>query len=400
MIFLRRNDASRNVVLLQNMFKCDTCVGKPFRTLSLFAKHVALEHAFERNFQMECGFTHCKQKFKRFSSLRSHIYRHHKIHRFRRTNNLNEIPSCPECSFPVAALNDVYQHLKMHMTANSNILCPFNNCEKSYRVWSSLTSHVSRYHSCENLGALKSIWYPANQRKEIVCPEANFECSGQNCIYEDVADDSGTVYIKSYASLILKLQEKYSLPESTVQSILDDFSTYFELTNNYTQIKVTSVLSENGVQPELVHEIETTLGNNVFQMARKELNSKCKQFNFFCNNFSVVKPVTYNLGRNNNGSDCSFEYVPLLDTLRLLLRDKEVQEMVYENTSTRTQVMEDFKDGAYFINHPLNSSEQPWLQIILYFDEFEVVNPLGGHKKKHKIAAFYYTLGNIHYKFR
>lgn len=38
------------------------------------------------------------------------------------------------------------------------------------------------------------------------------------------------------------------------------------------------------------------------------------------------------------------------------------------------------------------------LQLILYQDSFEIVNPLGSSRTKHKILAMYMTLGNI-YKF-
>ena len=36
------------------------------------------------------------------------------------------------------------------------------------------------------------------------------------------------------------------------------------------------------------------------------------------------------------------------------------------------------------------------IQIILYQDSFEVVNPLGSAKKKHKILAVYYSVGKLH----
>lgn len=38
-------------------------------------------------------------------------------------------------------------------------------------------------------------------------------------------------------------------------------------------------------------------------------------------------------------------------------------------------------------------------RIHLYSDEFEVVNPLGAKKGKHKVSAFYFTLGNIEQKY-
>ena len=40
------------------------------------------------------------------------------------------------------------------------------------------------------------------------------------------------------------------------------------------------------------------------------------------------------------------------------------------------------------------------LQIIAYYNEVEVCNPLGTHVKRHKLGIVFYTLGNIHPKYR
>lgn len=50
-------------------------------------------------------------------------------------------------------------------------------------------------------------------------------------------------------------------------------------------------------------------------------------------------------------------------------------------------VLSDYCDGKNFKNHPLYKDEPTSLQIILYFDELELCNPLGSHRKKHKIGT-------------
>lgn len=79
--------------------------------------------------------------------------------------------------------------------------------------------------------------------------------------------------------------------------------------------------------------------------------------------------------------------------------------------------MEDFCDSPKAKTHPLFSIHKTALQILLYFDECELCNPLGSFRKKHKlgenvfiyacvyiffriIGCYYYTLGNIHPSFR
>lgn len=47
--------------------------------------------------------------------------------------------------------------------------------------------------------------------------------------------------------------------------------------------------------------------------------------------------------------------------------------------------LSDYCDGTEFCKHPLLSTT-PCLQIVLYYDELEVCNPLGSRRKKHKVG--------------
>lgn len=49
-------------------------------------------------------------------------------------------------------------------------------------------------------------------------------------------------------------------------------------------------------------------------------------------------------------------------------------------------IMEDYCDSVKFKTHPLFSSNHKALQIILFFDECELCNPLGSFRKKHKLG--------------
>jgi len=59
------------------------------------------------------------------------------------------------------------------------------------------------------------------------------------------------------------------------------------------------------------------------------------------------------------------------------------------------KVMEDIKDGTCIKQNAIFHEHPSSLSIMLYQDAFEVVNPLGSGKKKHKILAVYMTLGEI-----
>ena len=51
-------------------------------------------------------------------------------------------------------------------------------------------------------------------------------------------------------------------------------------------------------------------------------------------------------------------------------------------------------------DHPLFSSDPTALQIIGYYDDIEVCNPLGSSAKKHKLSVFLFSIGNLHPKYR
>ena len=51
-------------------------------------------------------------------------------------------------------------------------------------------------------------------------------------------------------------------------------------------------------------------------------------------------------------------------------------------------MLDDYCDGNNFKKHALFSSNKQALQIFLYYDDVEVVNPIGSHKAVHKLGKF------------
>lgn len=85
------------------------------------------------------------------------------------------------------------------------------------------------------------------------------------------------------------------------------------------------------------------------------------------------------------------------NTIESLLSSESVREQI-QQVKTRVQpdnVIQDLWDGINIENNLLLEHTASSLGIILYQDSFEVVNPLGSGKKKHKILAVYLTLANI-----
>lgn len=62
---------------------------------------------------------------------------------------------------------------------------------------------------------------------------------------------------------------------------------------------------------------------------------------------------------------------------------------------SRSDFLRDICDGDQFKDHILQSHHGPVLQVIAYFDEVEVCNPLGSHSKVHKLGNYYFNNSKI-----
>lgn len=60
-----------------------------------------------------------------------------------------------------------------------------------------------------------------------------------------------------------------------------------------------------------------------------------------------------------------------------------------------TDTLEDIWDGSNVAENALFQSDPKSLGLILYQDAFEVANPLGSGKKKHKVLAVYFSLADV-----
>lgn len=79
---------------------------------------------------------------------------------------------------------------------------------------------------------------------------------------------------------------------------------------------------------------------------------------------------------------------------------KEVQQEVLAESRSETHALRDFSDGQVYKCHPLFGEDNTAFQIIGYYDELEVVNPIGSYVSRHKLGCLFFTLGNIPPKYR
>jgi hypothetical protein len=78
--------------------------------------------------------------------------------------------------------------------------------------------------------------------------------------------------------------------------------------------------------------------------------------------------------------------IPLLSSLELLLSDQFIFDEVFRGHKRSDSLLSDYCDGSLYNSHNLFSKDHTALQLIVYYDDVEVCNPLGSRAKKHKLG--------------
>jgi len=90
----------------------------------------------------------------------------------------------------------------------------------------------------------------------------------------------------------------------------------------------------------------------------------------------------------------TMHYIPVMESLKTLYANNR-QSILFGKPKSTEGHYSDVHDGSVFKGNCLIGENEDCFGLILYQDSFEIVNPLGSGKKKHKLFAVYYTLANI-----
>ncbi|XP_038062996.1 uncharacterized protein LOC119733676 [Patiria miniata] len=217
---------------------------------------------------------------------------------------------------------------------------------------------------------------------------------------EEEKDNIEQLYLHNLALFYLRLQTKYHVPASTIQIVIDELNSINKIHVHRRQF-MKSKLASVGLDSDLISQILSDVeSQDLFSVAHQKttgpLRSDFSRKEFYKSNMSFIEPVAIRLGIDENSKLHHYHYVPIKKSIETLFKDDEVQEQYHNPLTGRENVYSDFTDGTAYKNNELFSRVQGSVKLILYQDSFEIVNPLGSAKKKHKILAVYYSLGNLH----
>lgn len=403
------------------------------RSVSEYVAH-GRRHRNQANSQFRCCFQGCRYIFSTFTALKVHITRKHRnqrhVEQSNRFHSVNVPLKCAiaYCKKECSDLHAFLSHLKSHMNNGQTVECPYVSCKRRYHKKATFCVHLSRCHRnwCAKRvkNAHKSFRFDAvisetannydvetgNANKPTTAEESldmEFgETEHDNVIeVESNSDQSIGEFLKSFALFLLKLQGKQLVPESTVQIIVEELRNIHDICLESLKVRLTAKLRAENICNDRIHSLldDLNLGNEwdvALDSKKGELRSKHSRKEYF-KSLNFVSPEAVPLGRDISGKMHYCHYVPILQTIKVLI-DNDLIPIKSDRRANNMQlpVFTDITDGKIFKENTLFGSEENALSVILFQDAFEVVNPLGSAKKKHKILAVYFTLGNIPPQYR
>ena len=296
--------------------------------------------------------------------------------------------------------------------------CPFEKCLKHFSKKSSFSSHLSRCHSTLTLSCLDNRFKINNDdvinnsvtrscgdddavssRPTAIAPESTSDSLLDAGLHDaELSFTDNDLFKRNLALFYLKLQAKLLIPASTVQLIADEFTNIHELNQEYLLAKTKIKLMAAGLACENVDSVlyEMKCSDLLVAYNRGEFRNDYMRKKYYKQQLHYIQPKSYFLEVDNNGQDRCAQYVPVIQTIQGLFRHNSVRMQYLNPLPKKDGFLKDVFDGSVFCDNPLYKQDPNALKIILYQDAFEIVNPLGSSKKKHKVLGVYMTLADIY----
>ncbi len=192
---------------------------------------------------------------------------------------------------------------------------------------------------------------------------------------------------------LLALREEKLLPSVVLKDFTEHLQDILALQHTETMNKVISKFKEDGIDPKTLNDLMNS--SSPAESSCHAVKSVRKFDAYVKAHFRFIQPQEFIIRDDQYGTPSYCQYVPILETLKDLLQYEVVYKEVVNGHKCKNTILRDLYDGSVIENNPLFSADPTALQLMLYYDEFTLVNPLGSKVRKYKVGAFYMTLGNL-----
>lgn len=362
-------------------------------------------HRNEPHCFFKCVGADCKRTFSTYAAFKAHFYRDHNVPSPSVT--ARAVVTDLKCAIALCArqfhtVKELISHLKEHIVEGRPVACPVTGCKNTFTVKSSLTAHMSRKHRACSVDSISDMYRETISQSSagIACEDAsqssNYATTNESI---ELPQNFNETFLRNVCLFYLKLHGQLLLPASTIQTIVEEMQNVHELGQDYTLSKLRSLLKNDmGLTDDAIAKIcDCVKDSDLFSVCHQgPLRTTYARAQTFKKMFKYIQPKKVTLGNDENMTPRFAYYIPVKQTVNNLLESELWKNSVSQQScETDSDDLGDISDGQNFKSNQFFIENPGCLKLILYQDSFEVVNPLGSAKKKHKVLAVYLSLANL-----
>lgn len=268
------------------------------------------------------------------------------------------------------------------------VICFQDGCTKEFFSFTRLISHINSHHQ-----------FDESFQENIACFDSSEEVSEEitHEVPVELKEEPIPVFLKNMKDLVMSVKAD---PRNTVahfKDIVKACNQTFEATVKCLKEQLRIGLENNQSFEEIEKTLEIT---SPFITSVKELVKDFKTLY----NLNESKDIV--LGRRvDNTYDGvnlkkkivaeSLQYISVQETLKTIFSNPKARNLIAKEKQSKDNIIRNFKDGIAYKNSNYFKKYPDSIRITFYYDDIEVVNPLGSKTCIHKIGAFYFTIQNF-----
>ncbi|XP_037401910.1 uncharacterized protein LOC119265406 isoform X2 [Pygocentrus nattereri] len=377
---------------------CKICNFSSLKRLALL-KHYRLQHGhFGRNQSIPCLHSDCPCSFRTWGALRTHLSRDHP-----QTTKPGQLLSftclvCNSCYFHTE--RQYFEHLGGHLKKFETVPCVFKECDYKTNIYTTFHSHKSRKHNPHSVEDFKTAVFRENHGQVLEESEVS-ECENYCDSVLEADEDLKKTIIKRLGLVLLKLECIFNVSNTCIDELVEELC-FLTSSASGPVLKeiILSTLRKHGCTFE--DSVISELVNDLCQLnpfcaalgVDGPLSTHYRRDQFIKEHLSLTEPIEYIL----DGSEKkTFQYVPILPMLSQLLSNRHIEDTILQNRKPSDDFSgyRSLHDGSFLKQNTFFCGQELKLPLVVYIDDFEVCNPLGTSRKKHKVTAVYWVFADI-----
>ncbi|XP_036320474.1 uncharacterized protein LOC118734989 [Rhagoletis pomonella] len=326
------------------------------------------------------------------------------------------MPLCTECEISFSCITSLFHHLTLQHNSRQNdtFRCKESNCYRTFMSMTKFRKHLVTFHvipikSTQINRNLSQQKYIATEKLESLSTkldsqdETNTE---QPYNAKDNNNDNGneglhTVFFKYTA----KLYADHRLPRIFVQETIESTKQLFEEILCILKKDIENEMKSSNIKHDLKRKILSKFDNTTLPFTN--FATEHLRFKAFRESGFFIKAKEYIVGdrvddKLNNGIiqkkivEVTAQCIPMRETLGKFLSIPGVFKSVhnnYCNLMSNDKIITNFVQGKLWRNKVKSfSPHKIVLPLFLYFDDFEINNPLGSHSGIQKLGGLYFSI--------